>query len=98
MIRNQRQLVENRLEVLAQEKRSLDQRLAVTRRELAESKQRYEDLARYWQSVGADALLSDEDRALERRARFRSLYRGFALGTAVPLALGAATWLLMHVR
>jgi hypothetical protein len=94
MLRSERHILENHLEVLAHEKRALRARIAETESRLAEARQLYDALASHWQSIGPAAVLTDADRSVARRQRLRSFWRGMAFGAALPLSLALLSALL----
>jgi hypothetical protein len=88
MVRSERHILENHLEILATEKRALRAKIAETEARLVEARQLYDSLASHWQSIGPAAVLTDADRRVARHQRFRSFWRGVAFGAALPMSVG----------
>jgi hypothetical protein len=88
VIRSDRQLVQNRLEVLRRCKRELDAQVALVEGKLSEERQRYESLAERWQTAAPDSILTTEDRETARAVRRRAFARGFTVGLTLTSLVG----------
>jgi hypothetical protein len=89
MLRSQQHILENRLEVLGSQSRTLSSRTSTAQARLAEEKARYEALANHWQSVGLSALFGPEELSVVQSHMLRSFAYGLAsgLGAVMLLAL-----------
>jgi hypothetical protein len=88
MPRDERTLLESRLEVLEARQRTIEAEEEGLERQLALEKQRYDAAVAHWRAGGRDAILTPDERAAADRELRKMLLTAFAIGVSVPLAGG----------